>query len=76
MRPRNPQYGSVHSYPNTKHSFEDGEFIEYQCNSGYQLQGNARVSCSNGVWGDKPVCRGKQSFFLTKRLINFSVFDL
>ncbi|XP_028718613.1 complement factor H-related protein 2-like isoform X1 [Peromyscus leucopus] len=30
--------------------------IEYQCQSLYQLQGNKKITCSNGEWSEPPTC--------------------
>ncbi|KAM4640908.1 coagulation factor XIII B chain-like isoform 2-T2 [Discoglossus pictus] len=36
--------------------YASGTFVEYKCPEYYELQGNKRVRCENGVWEDAPVC--------------------
>ncbi|XP_073438979.1 complement factor H isoform X2 [Dendrobates tinctorius] len=39
-----------------KNYYKTREFVEYKCKNYYLLQGNKKVQCMNGVWGEAPVC--------------------
>ncbi|XP_073438982.1 coagulation factor XIII B chain-like isoform X2 [Dendrobates tinctorius] len=39
-----------------KNHYKTREYVEYKCKNYYLLQGNKKVQCMNGVWGEAPVC--------------------
>nr|XP_045010076.1 complement factor H isoform X1 [Jaculus jaculus] len=40
-----------------QHSYRTGEQVTYECTASYQLDGPNAVTCVNGKWIGKPVCR-------------------
>ena len=43
------------------------QFVNYQCNSGYILQGNSRLQCLNNQYsGSAPFCQGKNAMQILK----------
>lgn len=39
--------------------YAPGSSVEYQCQAYYVLDGNKRITCSNGEWSEPPKCLGK-----------------
>ncbi|KAM4641470.1 complement factor H-like isoform 3-T3 [Discoglossus pictus] len=52
--PPSVDYGDTITERKAVHA--SGTFVEYKCMEYYELQGNKRVRCENGVWEDAPVC--------------------
>ncbi|XP_019622018.1 PREDICTED: CUB and sushi domain-containing protein 3-like [Branchiostoma belcheri] len=48
-------------------NFTSGQTVRYTCITGYQLSGNANITCqSNGTWSDAtPTCEGNEKMTLT-----------
>ncbi|XP_049975934.1 complement factor H-related protein 1-like isoform X2 [Alexandromys fortis] len=46
--------GDITSFP--LRIYEPSSSVEYQCQSLYQLQGNKKITCSNGEWSEPPKC--------------------
>ena len=48
------------------------QFVNYQCNSGYILQGNSRLQCLNNQYsGSAPFCQGKIAMQILKNVKQF-----
>lgn len=39
-------------------------FIQFQCNKGYEMQGMDTVTCEVNGWSPLPVCYGIEPYFL------------
>ena len=48
----------------TKNKYLHGDRVRYECNKPLELFGQVEVMCENGIWTEKPKCRGRASFFL------------
>ncbi|XP_071985166.1 complement factor H-related protein 5-like isoform X2 [Engystomops pustulosus] len=48
------QYGDT--LENRKTSYKSGETVTYKCPEYYILQGDSKVKCMHGVWGEAPKC--------------------
>ncbi|XP_076804911.1 complement receptor type 2-like [Clavelina lepadiformis] len=62
FRPKNPEYGSVFSFPYNQQRFTPGEYVTFRCNPPYKLSGSSRVQCQqNGQWNNLPKCELAQT---------------
>ncbi|KAK1327970.1 hypothetical protein QTO34_012392 [Cnephaeus nilssonii] len=46
--------GDITTYPRAVYA--PGSSVEYQCQAYYELEGNRRITCRDGVWSEPPKC--------------------
>ena len=44
-------------------NYTHGKTVRYFCNPGYALEGEAQLTCEDGIWNtDTPKCKSRHSF--------------
>ena len=69
--PAYPSNGHIRTDPPGKTTFVEGEYIYYECNANYKIEGEGRVGCFGGSWTHVPACRRKS----LETSLNFKIGD-
>ena len=53
---------------------EYGDQVTYDCECGYDLDGDQVLTCETGDWGEAPCCRSKWTASIANDLLKIAIY--